>query len=320
MTALRFHAVAPALAALTLCATTPALASAQTDSSPTRVHSPDVTGDLRLHRFTSKVFSNARYLRVLVPDGYDAPANRDRHYPVLYLADGQNLFDPATSVFGPSEWRVDETVHQLVADHRIPPMIVVGVDDAGRDARAHEYLPWPDTAAAHGYPQYDPAPQGKRYPDFLIGEVMPYINAHYRTLEGPDHTGIGGSSYGALISTYVVMARPGVFGMLLAESSTFRVYGDEIIKEATPVHSWPHRVYLGVGTNEGGLPNCRPEDAAKNLDNMVDDVHRVATLLQHDGLDSTRLRVVVVPCATHTHGAWAARLPAALTFLFAERR
>src|SRR5580698_5141004 len=273
MTALRLHAVAPALTALALCATKPALASAQADSAPIRVHSPDVTGDLRLHRFTSRVFANARYLRVLVPDGYDAPENRDRHYPVLYLADGQNLFDPATSVFERSEWRVDETVHQLFAAHRIPPMIVVGVDDAGRDARAHEYLPWPDTAAAHGYPQYDPAPQGKRYPDFLIGEVMPYINAHYRTLAGPEHTGIGGSSYGALISTYVVMARPGVFGMLLAESSTFRVYGDEIIKEAASFHAWPHRVYLGVGTNEGGLPDCRPEDAEKTLDDMVNDVH-----------------------------------------------
>jgi hypothetical protein len=84
MTALRFHTVAPALTALALCATTPALASAQADSSPIRVHSPGVTGDLRLHLFTSKVFGNARYLRVLVPDGYDAPENRGRHYPVLY--------------------------------------------------------------------------------------------------------------------------------------------------------------------------------------------------------------------------------------------
>jgi predicted alpha/beta superfamily hydrolase len=319
MTALRFHTVAPALTALALCATTPALASAQADSSPIRVHSPGVTGDLRLHRFTSKVFGNARDLRVLMPDGYDAPENRGRHYPVLYLADGQNLFDPATSVFGPSEWRVDETVRDLVTNHRIPPMIVVGVDNTGRDARAHEYLPWPDTAAAHGDPQYDPAPQGKRYPDFLIGEVMPYINAHYRTLAGPEHTGIGGSSYGALISTYVVMARPGVFGMLLAESPTFNVHGDEIITEAPSIRVWPRRVYIGVGTNEDGTPGCRPAEQAHSAAFMVANAHRVEQVLQHAGLDSSRLRVVVAPCATHTHGAWAARLPAALTFLFADR-
>src|SRR5579871_214668 len=80
-----------------------------------RVHSPNVVGDLRLETLTSTVFGNTRYLRVLLPEGYDAPANRDLRYPVLYLADGQNLFDPAMSVFGPSEWRVDETVHELVS-------------------------------------------------------------------------------------------------------------------------------------------------------------------------------------------------------------
>jgi predicted alpha/beta superfamily hydrolase len=297
----------------------PAALSAQAEPPPIRVHSPGVVGDLRLHAFVSKAFGNSRYLRVLLPDDYDAPENQNRRYPVLYLADGQNLFDSATSVFAPSEWRVDETVHQLVADHRIPPLIVVGVDDAGRYARAHEYLPWPDTASKYGDPHYDPAPQGALYPEFLIGEVMPYINAHYRTLHDADHTGIGGSSYGALISTYVVMVRKGVFGMLLAESPTFNVSDDEIIHEAESASSWPHRVYLGVGTNEGAAPDCHPDKVPEGTAYMVTNVHRVESLLRNAGLDSTRLRVVVTPCATHTHGAWAARLPAALTFLFADR-
>src|SRR5579872_7520080 len=115
------------------------------DTQVVRVHSPSVVGDLRLHPFTSRIFGNTRMLRVLVPDGYDDPRNGDRRYAVLYMADGQNLFDPATSVFAPTEWRMDETVHDLVAGGKIPPLIVVGVDDAGRVARAHEYLPWPDT-------------------------------------------------------------------------------------------------------------------------------------------------------------------------------
>jgi predicted alpha/beta superfamily hydrolase len=286
---------------------------------PIHVHSPSVVGDLRLHSFTSKVFGNTRFLRVLVPEGYDAPANSARRYAVLYLADGQNLFDPATSVFGPSEWRVDETLEQLIADNRIPPLIVVGVDDAGRDARAHEYLPYPDTAAAHGYPAYDPHPQGKRYPAFLIDEVMPYINMRYRTLGDAAHTGIGGSSYGALISTYVVTARPGVFGLLLAESPTFNVYGDQILRDAPAVQRWPNRVYLGVGSNEGGAPGCQPSAPPAADDYMVGNVRRLEALLHDAGLDSARLRVVVAPCATHTHASWAARLPSALTFLFADR-
>ena len=265
------------------------------------------------------MFANKRFLRVLVPDGYDAPENRARRYAVLYLADGQNLFDPATSVFGPSEWRVDEVVHQLVADRKIPPMIIVGVDDAGRVARAHEYLPYPDTANARTYAQYDPDPQGKRYPDFLISEVMPYINAHYRTLHDADHTGIGGSSYGGLISAYVIAARPGVFGRALLESPTFSVYGGQVTRDVAAAKSLPGRIFVAVGTNEDQQRNCKPGDPMPIGDSMIDGVVHMGEVLRSAGLDSSRLRVVIEPCATHTHAAWAARLPGALTFLFGER-
>jgi predicted alpha/beta superfamily hydrolase len=287
------------------------------DPPPIRVHSPSVVGDLRLHRFTSRVFGNTRYLRVLLPDGYDDPRNRDRRYAVLYMADGQNLFDPATSVFAPTEWRMDETVRDLVASGRIPPMIVVGVDDAGRDARAYEYLPYPDTLAHSAYTH----PQGKRYPDFMIDEVLPYINAHYRTLTDVHHTGIGGSSYGGLISAYVAVAHPGVFGLLLAESPTLDVYGDQLFTDAAQLKQWPDRVYLGVGTNEGGDANCDPRHPPANDGRfMVEHVQRFGAMLAADGLDSSRVRVVVEPCATHSNPAWAKRLPAALTFLFATQR
>lgn len=285
------------------------------DTVVVRVHSPAVVGDLRLHRLTSSIYGNTRYLRVLLPDGYDDPQNRERRYPVLYLADGQNLFDPATSVFGPSEWRVDETVHQLVSQGRIPPLIVIGVDDAGARARAHEYLPWPDTLEHSS----DSNPQGKRYPHFMIREVMPFINAHYRTMTDASHTGIGGSSYGGLISAYVVLARPGVFGRALIESPTFDVYGDQLFKEAAAFRSWPERIYVAVGTNEGGAQTCDPGDLDPPDNSgrfMVSHVRQFETLLHRAGLDSSRLRVVVAPCGTHTHASWAARLPAALAFLY----
>lgn len=288
-----------------------------------RVHSPGVTGDLRLHPFVSRIYGNSRMLRVLLPAGYDAPANRSRRYPVLYLADGQNLFDSTTSVFAPREWHVDEIAQELIAAGKIPPMIMVGVDDAGRVARAHEYLPYPDTAAK-STPGYDATPEGKRYPDFMIDEVIPFINARYRTLRDPDHTGIGGSSYGALISTYVVAVRPGVFGRLLSESSTYRVFD---YADARNVRNWPGRVYLGVGTNEDSRPGCQAgpvptlaDSVRANLDDMVMGVLHMADYLRSAGLDSTRLRLVVAPCGTHTAGAWAARLPEALTFLFGKRR
>jgi predicted alpha/beta superfamily hydrolase len=290
--------------------------TSSTSSASSRVQSPSVVGDLRIDELTSRVFHNKRFLRVLLPDGYDAPENRNRRYPVLYMADGQNLFDPATSVFGPSEWRVDETVHQLVSEHKIAPMIVVGVDDAGRIARSHEYLPYPDTGNAHQDPNYDPAPQGKSYPDFLINEVMPFVNERYRTLRDADHTGIGGSSYGGLISTYVVAVRPGVFGRALIESPTYSVYGLQVVHDLAAAPRLPGRVYVAVGTNEDGAPNCNPNDANAHRDAMVAGVDRMAETLRRAGLDSSRARIVVEPCATHTHAAWARRLPAALTFLF----
>jgi enterochelin esterase-like enzyme len=311
--------------ALAAAALIPALLFAQAasqDAIVERVHSPSVTGDLRLHTFTSKVFGNTRKLRVLLPDGYDDPANKDKRYAVLYLADGQNLFDPATGVFGPREWRVDEIVHDLVAAGKIPPMIVVGVDDAGASERDHEYLPWPDSATAKIYEYYDPAPEGKRYPAFLVDEVMPFINRTYRTLTDAAHTGIGGSSYGGVISVYTVQARPGVFGQLLAESTVFRVYGFQLIADAASVRVWPGRIFLAVGTNEDGRPGCDPSkrpaarDTTGTFDEMVTGVLRMHALLQRAGLDSTRLKLVVAPCATHTAGAWAARLPDALIFLF----
>jgi predicted alpha/beta superfamily hydrolase len=287
-----------------------------------RVHSPDVTGDLRLHTFTSKIFGNTRKLRVLLPDGYHDPANRGTRYAVLYLADGQNLFDPATGVFGPREWHMDEIVHDLVAAHKIPPMIVVGVDDAGASERDHEYLPWPDSATAKINPNYDPAPEGKRYPAFLVDEVMPFINRTYRTLTDPAHTGIGGSSYGGVISVYTVEARPGVFGRLLAESTVFRVHGFQLIADAKTVRVWPGRIYLAVGTNEDSRPGCdaskqpAARDTTGQFDEMVTGVLRMNGALQRAGLESTRIKLVIVPCATHTAGAWAARLPGALVFLF----
>ena len=289
------------------------------EPSSVRVSSPAVVGDLRLENFTSRTFGNTRSLRVLLPDGYDAPENRSRRYPVLYLADGQNLFDPATSVFGPSEWRVDETVRQLVADGRLSPLIVVGVDDAGRTARAHEYLPHPDTANATHDPAYDPAPQGMRYPDFLIGEVLPFIDARYRTQRGPAFTGIGGSSYGALISAYVVAQRPGVFGKALLESPTVGVYDSFILKDVASARTLPDRIYVGIGTNEDGRPGCdsssdNPFPPRENP--MLDGARRLAATLRAAGLDSSRLRFVTERCATHTHAAWARRLPSALVFLF----
>ena len=162
-----------------------------------------VTGDLRLHTLKSTIFGNARTVRVLVPPDYDAPANAKRRYPVLYLLDGQNLFDACLSEVSHREWGVDETVYRLFAEHAIPPMIVVGIDHAGKD-RAVEYLPYKDYVGNPSMPE----PAGRPFPDFLTDEVMPLVVGQYRTLPGHANTGIGGSSYGGVACSMLCWRSP----------------------------------------------------------------------------------------------------------------
>src|ERR1700733_7582438 len=208
---------------------------------------PSVTGDLRLHEFDSRIFRNRRMLRVWLPPEYDAERNRERHYPVFYLNDGQNLFDTATAFAG-VEWQVDETADRLIRQEEVPPLIIVGIDNAQRE-RIREYLP---------YRMVSPpvlGPLGKRYPGFLLNEVMPFLFQRYRIARGPENTGLGGSSLGAIISLYTVMDRPGIFGKLLLESPSLFVSNRRLLRNSRAFRAWPDRIFLAMGTNEAGRPD-----------------------------------------------------------------
>jgi predicted alpha/beta superfamily hydrolase len=261
------------------------------------------TGDLRLHEFRSRFFRNGRFLRVWLPPGYEDAENSVTRYPVLYLNDGQNLFEPSTSFTG-VEWQVDETAERLIREELIPSMIVVGIDNAGKD-RLREYMP---------YRSLSPAMlrvQGSRYPNFLIKEVMPFISRTYRIASGPENTGLGGSSLGALISLYTVASHPGWFGGLLLESPSLWASNRQMIKESRAVKQWPERIFLGTGTAEAGR-----EDRDRS---MVDDVRELAAIFRRAGLNDHRIKLVVEEGATHHESAWARRFPDALAFLFGNR-
>src|ERR1700722_9188111 len=137
----------------------PLATEAQTEKACT----PTVVGTLETFAMTSKVFDNTRTARVWLPPGYSDAANRERRYPVLYMFDGQNLFDACLAYDHIHEWQVDETVTRLVAEGRIEPLIVVGLDNAN-EKRAFEYLPWNDDIQNPG----GAATGGKRLPEFLI--------------------------------------------------------------------------------------------------------------------------------------------------------
>lgn len=268
-------------------------------------------GKFHFHQLKSKIFGNTRTIRVLLPPGYSDPENKKKHYPVLYLNDGQNLFDISSSVFNSMEWQVDETVQDLIRKGDIEPLIVVGIDNAGKSGRANEYLPYPDKYLR----PFLPEPQGYKYPTFLMQEILPFINRRYRTETGAQAAALGGSSYGALISLYTFIKNPESFGRLLLESPSFYVHNGQILKEAEKLRKLPQKIYMGVGTNEEGRENCVPGD----LDNeAVQDVLKLKKILQDKKLDENRLKITVEDCSVHNERAWARRLPEALTFLFGK--
>ena len=264
------------------------------------IQATNATGDLRLHQFQSRIFRNNRFLRVWLPPGYSDPENSVRRYPVLYLNDGQNLFEPS-SAFNGVEWQVDETADRLIRESAIPPMIIVGIDNAGKE-RIREYMPhrslYPVTMRV----------RGSRYPDFLTKEVMPFIGRNYRVAGGMENTGLGGSSLGALIALYTAMVRPGLIGGLLLESPSLWASNRQIIRESRAVKRWPDRIFLATGTAEAGR--------ADRDRSVVDDVRELAGIFRRGGLDERRFRLVIEDGGTHHESAWARRFPEALAFLF----
>jgi predicted alpha/beta superfamily hydrolase len=255
---------------------------------------------------TSQVFGNTRLLRALLPPGYDEAT--DRRYPVLYLLDGQTLFDAADS-YTTHAWEVDDVMARLLAEGALEPLIVVGIDNPGLTQRPNELLPWFDEYLSPPLPD----PQGKRFPQFLVTEVMPRVESRYRVLEGAEHTGLGGVSYGGLASLYAVIHRPGVFGRLLIESPGLYVNDAAVLEAAEAFDDWPRKVSLGVGTNEENREACDPDDMTSEA---VRDVLRLEGILEGKGLSEERLLLQVALCGEHDERHYRRRLPRALGFLY----
>ena len=222
-------------------------------------------------------------------------------YPVLYLNDGQNLFDPARAFAG-STWRVPQAAAQLVRRRRIPPILIVGIDHGGT-RRSREYLPVEDVRNPEAR-----KPLGREYAEFVTQEVLPFVERTYPVARGAATTGFGGSSYGGVAALYTALVKPGVFGRLLIESPSLYVGREYVLRRARRATDWPSRVYLGVGTAETSRPDWNEETVAN--------VRRLEGILRRAHLGPRRLRVRVAEGQSHSEAAWAARLPDALEFLF----
>ncbi len=160
-----------------------------------------------------------RIIRIWLPDGYEADS--EKRYPVIYMHDGQNLFDRYTSFSG--EWEIDESLGAMM-DGGYEGSIVVGIDNS--DDRLNEYSPsWPRSSGGSAYIQN---PSGEKYAQFVTQTVKPYIDAHFKTNPNREATGIGGSSMGGVISFYMALTYPEVFGYALLFSTAMWVYQSDV--------------------------------------------------------------------------------------------
>src|SRR6266498_2056788 len=172
-------------------------------------------GNIKRHRaFHSKVLGNRRDVLVYLPPGYRRFSSR--RYPVLYLHDGQNVFDAATSFAG-IEWGVDETAQRLIHRKLIEPLIIVAVANIGEE-RIHEYAPTPGVIEPKDHPRKHSRGLARIYGQFLIEELKPFIDKKYRTKREAEFTGLGGSSLGGLATLAMGILYSEVFTRLIAMS------------------------------------------------------------------------------------------------------
>ena len=258
------------------------------------------TGDFRTHeKFRSRFLLHDRDVLVYLPPGYET--DKKRRYPVLYLQDGQNLFDGATAFVKGQEWRVDETAQRLIETGAIEPLIIVGVYNTS--GRTDEYTPNID-------PKYKVGGLADRYGRMLTEELKPLIDANYRTHPEASQTGLGGSSLGGLVSLYLAMKYPNTFGRIAVISPSVWWSDRHILKTVNALpHKLPFRIWLDMGTSEGG------EEALVHLDNARQ--LREALLAKGWRLGS-ELYYYEAAGASHSEGAWADRVDLILRFLFPQ--
>ncbi len=251
-----------------------------------------------VHRnFRSKFLDPERSVLVWLPPGYGT--SRRARYPVLYLQDGQNLFDPETAYIRGQHWRAGESAAALIEAGEIPPLIIVGIDNAG-DARIDEYTPTHNGQLKRGG-------NADRYGQLLMREVMPFVASKYRVAKGPRATALGGSSLGGLLTLYLGVRHPRVFGKLAVMSPSLWWDNRAVLHMVAHADPRPRpRIWLDVGTKEAKSPRAATRDA-----------RLLRRILTHHGWRVGRnLMYVEDEGAGHNELAWAHRFPAMLKFLF----
>ena len=256
-----------------------------------------------IDEMTVPSFLADRRVWVYLPPGYSSDV--DKCYPVLYVLDGQNVFDSTTAFLG-NEWNIDEALEGLIAAEMIEPVIVVAVDNGGA-SRIDEYTPWPDPDYGGG--------QGDAHLTAFIDTLVPYINDNFRTRMGPENTSISGSSLGGLMSLYAVYAFPETFGAAGALSPSLW-WNDQNLRQFVDSGTKPDSsvIYMDMGTIESG--SVVDEDN-NGLDDNIDHIRALRDVLTGQGfVVDDDLLVVEEEGGMHNEAAWSRRFPGTLQFLF----
>ena len=251
---------------------------------------------LRLHRgFPSRYLTAKRDVIVYVPPGYDEQPHR--HYPVLYMQDGQNLFDGATSFVPGRTWDMREHADNAIEAGEVEPLVIVGIYNTG-DHRIAEYTPEPDWKMGGG--------EAADYGLMLTRELIPWIAARYRVRAERENTGLGGSSLGGLVTLYLGLRYPTFFGKLAVHSPSVWWNSKSIlgyVTERAPEIWVRPRVWLDVGDREGRR--------------ALADVETLNRRLKANGWrPGETLHFEKIRGGTHDEAAWARRVRPALRFLF----
>ncbi|MGH9586373.1 MAG: alpha/beta hydrolase [Acidobacteriaceae bacterium] len=255
----------------------------------------------RLHRFTqfhSQFLPDDRDITIYLPPGYDEdPA---ANYPVLYMQDGQNLFDfaaPDDSFVKRRTWQMAQTADAAIAAGQVEPLLIVGIANTGH-RRLAEYTPTSDWKLGGG--------DADKYGRLLVDELLPFIAAHYRVRPGAANTGLGGSSLGALASLYLGLKHHEFFGKLAILSPS--VWWNHrailtLVEEMAPKLGPRPRVWLDIG-------ECEGERAIADADLLE------RRLRAHGWRAGTDLIYHRIPGGTHDEASWAKRVQPMLRLLF----
>jgi len=231
-----------------------------------------------------------RRIWLYLPKDYQ---NSNLSYPVLYMHDGQNLFDKKTSFSG--EWGIDEALDSMYLKGD-KGCIVVGIENGGAE-RLNEYSPWINSQYGGG--------QGDEYIDFIANTLKPYIDKHFRTLSDADNTGIMGSSMGGLISMYAGIEYPNIFGKIGAFSSSFWFSSDSYKQVTTDGVKPVSYIYLIAGAKEGG--------------NQVGDLEKMYQTLLNAGAHNDQLLKLIHTDGQHSEWYWKREFPQAFKWLFEKK-